>query len=141
MATTAGARVPAWFWMVAGLALLWEAAGVAAYLGQVYGATLTDENQRRLIESTPAWVTGAYAIAVFSGLAGAIGLVLRRRWARALLALSIVAVIIQFGWTLLFSDALQLLGGSAAIFPIVIVLVAALLLAFARIADRSGWLR
>jgi hypothetical protein len=100
-----------------------------------------DENQRRLVASTPAWVTGVYAVAVFSGLAGALGLVLRRRWATALLVLSLVAATLQFGWVILFSDALQLLGGSAAILPIAIMLVAALLVAFARSADRSGWLR
>ena len=141
MATTPNTRVPRWFWIVAVLALLWEAAGVASYLGQVYGATATDENQRRLIESTPAWVTGAYAIAVFSGLAGAVGLLFRRRWAVALLTLLLIAAVLQFGWVILFSDALQLLGGSAAILPIAIMLVAALLVAFARSADRSGWLR
>jgi hypothetical protein len=141
MATTHAARVPGWFWLVAGLAVLWEAMGVASYVGQAYQLTPMDENQRRLVASTPAWVTGVYAVAVFSGLAGALGLVLRRRWATALLVLSLVAATLQFGWVILFSDALQLLGGSAAILPIAIMLVAALLVAFARSADRSGWLR
>lgn len=141
MATTPNTRVPGWFWIVAVLALLWEAAGVASYLGQVYGATATDENQRRLIESTPAWVTGAYAVAVFSGLAGAVALLLRRRWAVALLTLSLIAALLQFGWVILFSEAARLLGSGALVLPIVVMVVAALLVAFARSARRRGWLR
>jgi hypothetical protein len=141
MATTPNTRVPGWFWIVAVLALLWEAAGVASYLGQVYGATATDENQRRLIESTPAWVTGAYAIAVFSGLAGAVALLFRRRWAVALLTLSLIAALLQFGWVILFSEAARLLGSGALVLPIVVMVVAALLVAFARSAQRREWLR
>jgi hypothetical protein len=141
MATTHAARVPGWFWLVAGLAVLWEAMGVASYVGQAYQLTPMDENQRRLVASTPAWVTGVYAVAVFSGLAGALGLVLRRRWATALLVLSLVAATLQFGWVILFSDASRLLGPGSLVLPVVIMLVAALLVAFARSADRSGWLR
>jgi hypothetical protein len=141
MATTPNTRVPGWFWIVAVLALLWEAAGVASYLGQVYGATATDENQRRLIESTPAWVTGAYAVAVFSGLAGAVALLFRRRWAVALLTLSLIAALLQFGWVILFSEAARLLGSGALVLPIVVMVVAALLVAFARSAQRREWLR
>ncbi len=141
MATPYATGVPGWFWIVAGVAVLWEAMGVASYVGQAYELTPMDENQRRLVASTPAWVTGAYAIAVFSGLAGALGLVLRRRWAAWMLDLSLIAAILQFGWVILFSEASRLLGQGALVLPVVIVVVAALLVAFARTAVRRGWLR
>ena len=52
------------------------------------------------------WVTGLFAIGVFAGALGTLGLVLRRRWARPLLLLSLVAVILQFGGWLLMTDAI-----------------------------------
>jgi hypothetical protein len=135
-------RAPAWFWLVCGLALLWEAAGVAAYLGQVYGdGAALSEAQRSLIRSTPAWVTGAYATAVFAGLAGAVSLLLKRRWAASLFILSLAAAVVQFGWVFTAGRAAELLGPSAAIFPVAIILVGVALVWLARRADRNGWLR
>ena len=71
-------------------------------------------------------------------------------WPLALLALvlwpvvwlvSLVAVVVQFGYTLFGMDAIGLLGpGMALPFPIVIVAFAVFLLWFARYARRHGWI-
>ena len=62
---------PKSFWIIAAIALVWNLMGVAAYLMQM---TMSDEAiaalpeaQRALHESTPAWATGAYALAVPGG--------------------------------------------------------------------------
>lgn len=146
MATTFNAgRVPGWYWAVAVLALLWEAMGCFAYVTQVSmdSAALAQlpAAQRDLWMAMPAWVTGAYAVAVWSGLAGAAGLLLRRDWARLAFAASLVAVIVQFGWTFLATPILTTIGTSAAAFPAFILLVAALLLWFSLAAAKRGWLR
>lgn len=138
-------RVPSWYWAVSVLALLWTLMGVASYLMQVYGAGAglqpgMSEAQRTLDASMPAWVTGAFALAVFGGLLGSIGLLLRKRWARSLFILSLVAALAQFGWVLVVSDALALLGKQAAVFPIVILFVCVALVWFAHYADKRGWL-
>ena len=79
-------NVPGWFWLVAGIAFLWEAMGCYMYVAQVTmsAADLAalPAQQRELWEAMPGWVTGAYAVAVWAGLAGAIGLLLRHRLAR-----------------------------------------------------------
>lgn len=138
-------KVPGWFWVVAALALLWEAAGVASYL---YHVSLTprdiaalDEGQATLMRGTPAWIFGAFAIATWGGLLGALALLLRRRWARALFVISLVAALIQFGWTFLIGKAHELIGPSAAIFPAFIILMAIALVWFATMAARRGLLR
>ncbi|HEX8401856.1 MAG TPA: hypothetical protein VF628_09155 [Allosphingosinicella sp.] len=133
-------RVPVWYWLLAGLAALWEAIGVASYLGQVYGAMEMSPAQQQLVGSTPAWVTGAYAIAVFSGLAGALALLLRRRWAKPLLVVSLVAAVVQYGYIFGIGGALDLVGGSAIVLPLLILLIGAGLIWFASYADRRGWL-
>jgi hypothetical protein len=145
MAKEAKAGVPGWYWAVAILALLWEAIGCAAYLMQVTigPAELAKlpAAQRDIWLAMPAWVTGAYAIAVWVGLAGAAGLLLRRRWARIAFAVSLLAVLVQFGWTFLATPILSTIGTSAAAFPAFIALMAAILLWFADMAAKRGWLR
>jgi hypothetical protein len=140
-----GGRVPGWYWAVAVLALLWEAAGCYSYLTKVSmdAAALAQlpAAERDIWTAMPAWVVGAFAVAVWVGLTGAVGLLLRRRWARPAFAVSLVAVIVQFGWTFLATPALSTIGTSAAAFPALILLAAAVLLWFAGLAARRGWLR
>lgn len=97
-------KPPVWFWIVSVIALFWNAMGVMQYLGQAYQTeswreALTDE-QFEMITNFPSWLTAAFAIAVFSGVLGSLGLLLRKKWAYKLLLLSLIAVIIQMGYIL-----------------------------------------
>ncbi len=136
--------VPGWYWAVAVLALLWEAMGCYAYLtavtmkaGDMAGYTSA---QRAVFEATPAWVWAAYAVAVWVGLAGALALLMRRRWARLALIVSLAAAIVQFGWVFLATPTLKT-DASAAAVPICIVVIGAFLIWFSGAAARRGWLR
>lgn len=136
-------RPPAWFWIVAVLGLLWELFGVAMYLmhvGVLPNSQEMSEAERSLMESSPMWVTGLFAIGVFAGALGALGLVLRKSWAKPLLILSLIAVILQFGGWLLATDAISVIGPSVFVMPAVIVLVAILLAWLASTGVRRGWL-
>jgi hypothetical protein len=146
MATTLGqGRVPGWYWAAAAAALLWEAMGCYAYLTQVSmgSAELArlPAEQREIWAAMPGWAVGAYAVAVWAGLLGAVGLLLRRAWARLAFAASLLGVIVQFGWSFLATPILRSMGASAAAFPAFIFVVAALLLWFASSAAKRGWLR
>lgn len=146
MATDLRAPVPVWYWIVAVLALLWAAAGCFAYVSQV---TIGPEDFARLPEAQqqiwtamPGWATGAYAVAVWISLAGAVALLLRRRLARTAYLVSLVAVLVQFGWVFLASPILSLYPlAEAAAFPAVIVVLGVFLLWFANMAAGRGWLR
>src|SRR4051812_15205531 len=139
------ARVPGWYWAVAVLALLWEAGGCYAYLTQVtmkaadMGAL--PAAQRDLWLAMPPWLWAAYAIAVWIGLAGALGLLMRQRWARTAFIVSVAAALVQFGWLFLATPWIKTLGASSAIFPICIILIGAALVWFAGTASRKGWVR
>lgn len=138
------ARPPAWFWVLAVLGLAWEAFGVFTYLMHVgmfaSDAATMPEAERALVENIPTWVTAAYAIAVFSGLLGALGLVLRKRWARSLLWLSLIAIVVQFGWWILLSGALETMGPSMLVMPAIVTVVAIVLVWLANTGVRRGWL-
>jgi hypothetical protein len=99
------------------------------------------EAQRQLYESRPQWLFLVYAVAIFSGLVGATGLLLRKAWATTAFAISLAAVIVQFGYTFLAMDAVRLLGAGAALpFPIVIFAIGAFLLWFSLRARKIGWI-
>lgn len=141
MATVAPAAPPAWFRIVALLAVLWNAFGVFQYLSSVglFGdpmATL-DEAQRSAAESIPAWITGAFAIGTFAGLAGSLGLAMRRRWAWPVLLLSLVALIVLEGWIVFLSGFLEMFGLAV---PVSVTVIAILLAWLAHHARERGWL-
>lgn len=98
-------KPPIWFWIVSVIALIWNGLGVDGYLGQAYNTeryrNAFTEEQLEIAASLPSWITGAFAIAVFAGLFGSLGLLLRKKWAYSLLVLSLIAVIAQMGYTLL----------------------------------------
>jgi len=138
-----GASPPGWFRVVAVLALLWNLVGVWTYLSKVGMAPpmmeMTPE-EAALAASMPTWATAAFAVAVFGGLLGSIGLLLGKAWARLLLILSLLGMLGQFGWWLLMSGAMEQMGASSAAMPAVVVLIGILLLWLANTGVKKGWL-
>lgn len=144
MADGSRPAVPGWYWAVAVLALLWECGGCYAYLAQVSASPAAmaamGSAERDLWQAMPAWIWSAYAIAVWVGLTGAIALLMRQRWAYQAFIVSLVAVVVQFGWVFLKTPVLSVKGPSAAALPIAIFVVAAMLVWFSGWATRRGWL-
>lgn len=138
-------RPPLWFWIATVLATLWNAVGVWAYLAQVTMSPETlealPEAERALHLGTPAWAVGAFAVAVFCGLAGCLALLLRRRIALPLLVFSLLGVLVQMGHAFGMTDALEVMGPQALIGPTVVILVGIGLVALAIAGGRRGWLR
>lgn len=138
-----GASPPGWFRVVAVLALLWNLVGVWTYLSKVGMAPPMMEmspEEAALAASMPTWATAAFAVAVFGGLLGSIGLLLGKAWARLLLILSLLGMLGQFGWWLLMSGAMEQMGASSAAMPAVVVLIGILLLWLANTGVKRGWL-
>jgi hypothetical protein len=99
------------------------------------------EAQRQLYAARPQWLFAVYGVAIFSGLAGAIGLLVRKSWASALFALSLAAIVVQFGYTFFAMHAVEVLGAAAAIpFPLAIFLIGVALLWFSGRARKRGWI-
>jgi hypothetical protein len=139
-------KPPAWYWVAAVLALIWNAFGVMAYLGQAFmtdemKAELTPE-QLSLMESTPAWVTAAFAIAVWGGLLGSIALLLRKKWAKPVLLISLLAILVQMSYSFLMTNASEVYGTvQGVVVPMLVVLIGILLYLLAGIAIRRGWMK
>ena len=64
-------KIPMWFWVIALLALIWNLVGVYQYINMRFMSpedfSQMSEALQELHNTTPAWVVGAFATAVFSG--------------------------------------------------------------------------
>ncbi|MBT8181744.1 MAG: hypothetical protein KJO53_09160 [Eudoraea sp.] len=138
-------KPPVWFWIVSILALLWNLMGVMAYLGQAYmteemKAEYTSE-QLALMESTPAWITAAFAIAVWGGLLGCLALLLRKKWAKPLLILSLIGILVQMAYSFFMTNAAEVYGQvQGVITPLIVIIIGIALVQFARITEKRNWI-
>lgn len=134
-----------WFWIVSGIALLWNLLGVMAYIAQVTlspeALQALPENERTLIEATPAWATGAFAIAVWGGTLGAILLLLRRTFATPILIISLIGVVVQMIHAFFISNSIEVYGPGGMAMPAMVMIFAIFLIWFSRKAAASGWMR
>ena len=132
-----GTPAPAWLRIVAALGLLWNLYGVYMYLmtvGVVGGADAAAAG------AMPAWVTGAFAIAVFGGALGCVGLLMLKRWSKLLLLLSLLGVLAMDLWMFVLSGLGGTMPPAEMGVTACVVLVAILLVWLAYSADKKGWL-
>jgi hypothetical protein len=137
-------NVPVWYWVAAILALLFEALGCFFYLAEV---RMTPEqiaslplDQAAMLSARPAWYYAAFAGAVWVGLTGTVGLLLRRAWAVPALLISLICVIVQFSAILIVPE-MRDVSSDALLGPILVTLVCYAIYMLARLAKRRGWLR
>ena len=135
---------PKWFKAVVILALLWNLMGIINFFMQI---NLTDEAmaaysaaELELIKSTPFWSMIAFAIGVFGGTIGCIGLLLRKRWSLSPLLFSLFAVIAQMSYWVFFTKAVEVNGSTTYIMPLVVILIAFLLVRLSRNGIDKGYL-
>lgn len=130
-----------WFRWAAIASVVWFILGCLSYLYQVTidPATLPLD-QRAMIEAAPTWMYVAFAIAVWVGLAGSVMLLLRRKVAVPMLAVSLVAVLVQFAAYFVVPALRESMGSDQLLMPIVIVLLTWTVFWFAYHSKKRGWL-
>lgn len=138
-------RAPKWFWALSIIALLWNLMGVISYLATAFmkQEMIADftEAQKNLVNAQPAWVTAAYATAVFAGVLGSIGLLMRKKWATTMFLVSLLAVVAQTFYNFFMTNATEIFPVfEGMVMPLMILVIAALLFIFARIAGEKQWL-
>lgn len=137
-------KIPMWFWVIALLALIWNLVGVYQYINMRFMSpedfSQMSEALQELHNTTPAWVVGAFATAVFSGALASALLLLRKSVAQLFFLISLLAVLVQASYILFMSRSIELLGVSAATLPAVLSVVAIFLLWFSNFSKSRGWL-
>ncbi|MET0375769.1 MAG: hypothetical protein ABW128_16120 [Rhizorhabdus sp.] len=137
--------VPKWFWLIGALFLLWGCAGIFAFYSQLttpYADMVASMGKLAAdcIAAMPGWLWWVYGVAVWSGTAGSVALLLRRVWAQPLYLLSLISVIVQFGFSFGVMKTHEIMGWNSAIFPAFIILMAVIQLWFAASAKKKGWI-
>ncbi len=135
-------RTPIHLWFVGVLSLLWNAVGAFDYLAtklqlESYMGAFTPE-QLDYFYGFPVWVTVFWALAVWSAVAGSIGLLLRKRWTvcafRIALASLVMTTIYNFG----LSNGAEIMGSTGVISSVIIWIISLLLLWYDRAMGRKG---
>ncbi len=136
---------PLWFRIVALVLVIWGAVGVFACVQQFrLGADAmgpADDYYRRLYAGFPIWYNAVYAVATGTGLLAALAPLFGSVLARPLFAISLVAVLMQFGWLFAATDLIAVRGAAQVVpFPVFIAAVAAFGVWLAGHAGRRGWI-
>ncbi|MBV1930486.1 MAG: hypothetical protein KUG71_02115, partial [Porticoccaceae bacterium] len=111
--------------------------GSANFIMQMNSDMLTNypEAAKSLIASRPGWATGAFAIAVFVGVFGAILLILKRATAFYFFVASFLGVVVANIHTFQVSNAIDIWVGS-----LMSLLVAAFLIWYSQLVKHKGWI-
>ena len=139
-------KIPVWFWILAVFFLLWNIMGVLSFFSHVFISdkmlTKLPEDQSALYGEYPLWTNVVFAIAVFGGLFGSLGLILKKKWAKLAFIVSLGGIIPQMIHNLFFTKSIEVYGpGQAAIMPVMVVTFGVFLIWFSKYATHKNWLK
>jgi len=132
------------FWLISTLALIWNLIGIFNYLTQAF---MTDEilaslplDQQLMYQEVPAWVTAAFALAVFSGTIGAVLMLLKKKIATTFFILSFIGIISQMTYGLLLDENTDSYGPMGLLMPLMIISIGGYLIWYSKKAAEYTWL-
>lgn len=138
-------KMATWFLVVAIVLTLWDLMGVISFFQHI---TISDEalqampqNERELYGSYPLWTKVAFAVAVFGGFLGSILLLLKKKLAKPVFIVSLIAVIVQMFHSLFIAKAMDVYGPGATIMPIMVIAIGIFQIWLANFGIKKGWLR
>ena len=98
-------------------------------------------DQRVMVEARPLWMIVAYGVAVWSGLIGAVLLVMKRKLAQPVLLISLIACVLTFlPYAVVPSIRDNITTNDMAV-AIVVIAITWTIFWFARHSSQRGWLR
>ena len=130
--------------VVAIVALLWNLLGCLAFFSDLRlspdDLARLPEAQQALYAARPGWAVAATAVAVFGGVLGSIGLLLRRKWAFPVFVLSLLGILVQDFGLFVLAEGASLAGPVAVVMQGIVLLVGIALVLLGRKGIARGWL-
>jgi len=138
-------KLPVWFWIVAIVSLLWNIMGVFSFFMHIFISSETiaklSESERELYGEYPLWTTIVFAIAVFFGFVGSLGLVFKQKWSKMAFILSFVAIVPQMIHNVFYTTSIEVYGIAQAVtMPILVVVIGMFLVWFSDFSINKKWL-
>lgn len=131
-----------WYMPAAIASLLFMGLGCIMYLTHVFADPASMPlDQRTAYEAEPVWVTAAFALAVWVGLAGTVLLVMRKRLAEAALLVSLGAVLVWLAGLVVVAPLRESMSANDLLVAIVVTALTWTIFWFARHSRQRGWLR
>ena len=133
-----------WFWVIGVVGLIWNGLGSMNYIMHVTDSEMLKESytpeQLAFVDASPAWVTSAFALAVWGGLLGCLLLLLRKKWAVPVLLISLIGILGQATYNFFLSNASEVFGSDLYTMPTLVILIGIGLYLYARSSVRKGWI-
>ena len=126
------------FWVISAVGLIFNLMGCINFISQMNADMVASmpEVYRAIVESRPAWATGAFAIAVFGGALGCLLLLLRKSAAVYVFIASLVgAVLAQIPFLEVANFPVE-----ACIGGLMQLVVGTFLIWYSKWAERKGWI-
>mgnify|MGYP000064560396 FL=1 len=129
------------FWIISILALIWNIMGLVAYVGQTFMSgeihkTLPKPEQH-YFSNMPAWITAAFATAVFAGIFGSLALLFKKKMANFLFIISMIALLVQQNYNFFIQDYIEI-HGIKLILPMATITIGFFLLWFSYKMSKQG---
>ena len=126
------------FWAIGVAGLVFNLMGCINFVSQMNSDMVESmpETVRAIVETRPAWGTGAFAIAVFGGALGCLLLLLKKSAAYYVLIASLLgAVVAQLPFIGMAEFPIEaLIGGTSQL------VVTAFLIWYSKLAERKAWI-
>jgi hypothetical protein len=127
------------FWIIGAIGLVFNLMGCINFISQMNADMVSSmpEAYRAIVESRPAWGTGAFALAVFGGALGCLLLLLRKSTAFYVFIASLVgAIAAQIPLVGMAGFPVEaLIGGLSQ------AVIGAFLIWYSKRVERKGWIR
>ena len=137
-------KPPLWFTLLAGLAILWNLAGLLAVVADLRlsaaDIAALPAEQQAMYAARPLWSVAASVVGVVAGTLGCFALLLHKRWSLALFYLSLVGVLLQDIGIFLVAGAARPGNPVAIVLQSLVLAIAIGLIALARRATARSWL-
>jgi len=139
-------KIPKWFWVGAIFFLLWNLMGILSFITHTFmseeALAALPERERDLYGDYPFWTTIVFAIAVFFGLLGSLGLMFKKKWSKLAFIISLGAIVPQMIHNVFFTKSIEVYGPlQAASMPILVVLFGVFLVWFSMLGIKNNWLK
>lgn len=139
-------KIPFWFWIITVFFLLWNIMGVISFFSFTFISEESLANlplaERELYGDYPFWTILVFAIAVFFGLLGSVGLLLKKKWAKLDFIISLCAIIPQMIHNVFFTKSMEVYGLTQTVtMPILVFIFGVFLIWFSNFSINKNWLK